>query len=535
LNTFLSRHQVVTKIDDGPAASKIDSLGYQASAKNKNLKEERIMKKYNSYVLMAAFFLAFGMVWGNADAFRRKHKKQPLNLVEKGRFIFFNETFDGNGRTCGTCHPAENNLMIDPKFIAELPKDDPLFVAEFEPDLEGLERPVLMRKFGLILENLNGFDPPDTPLEDRSGLMRSVPHLFALKTSIGPVGNGPTPFDNGDVSAFLDATGWSGDGSPLAFPNTGVTDEFLLNNNIVLDGSLRSFIQGAIVQHYPKTLARMPGKDFRLATEEELDALQAFLLSLGRQEDIDLLSLDFKSAVVQRGKELFIDDTEEGAKCVICHLNAGAINSRFPRNANLDTNVEDQLDLPAVLVDDTMPVLIDDTIPVDDGLGNPGDGTFNTPPLIEAADTAPFFHNNSITSIEGAVAFFNGPAFNKSAPGQFIGGIALEGSQVVAVAALLRTLNALENIRLSNLQDQNVQNASFFNGRKMLAVSVADTEDAIEVLTGGEFVLFEEAVDLLKEALQMGKKARHVGIGKRNKLLAKAISLREAARDQILK
>ena len=56
-------------------------------------------------------------------------------LVAKGRRIFFNETFNGNGRTCGTCHPADNNFTIDSPFIARLAKDNPLFVAEFNPNL----------------------------------------------------------------------------------------------------------------------------------------------------------------------------------------------------------------------------------------------------------------------------------------------------------------------------------------------------------------------------------------------------------------
>ena len=64
--------------------------------------------------------------------------------------------FNGNGRTCGTCHPADNNFTIDPEFIAALPDDDPLFVAEFVPALaENFEKPELMRKVGLILENTN--------------------------------------------------------------------------------------------------------------------------------------------------------------------------------------------------------------------------------------------------------------------------------------------------------------------------------------------------------------------------------------------
>lgn len=74
-------------------------------------------------------------------------------LVIKGHDLFFKETFNGNGRTCGTCHREEHNLTIDAAFIATLPKDDPLFVAEFTPALaKNFEVPKLMREFGLILE-----------------------------------------------------------------------------------------------------------------------------------------------------------------------------------------------------------------------------------------------------------------------------------------------------------------------------------------------------------------------------------------------
>jgi cytochrome c peroxidase len=59
--------------------------------------------------------------------------------------------------------------------------------------------------------------------------------------------------------------------------------------------------------------------------------------------------------------------------------------------------------------------------PPDGGLGRNlrsqggfGDGTFNIPPLVEAADTAPFFHNNASATLEEAVAFYNSPAFNNS-------------------------------------------------------------------------------------------------------------------------
>ena len=84
-------------------------------------------------------------------------------------------------------------------------------------------------------------------------------------------------------------------------------------------------------------------------------------------------------------------------------------------NANFNTGVEDLEDQP---IDQ-----IGERVPPDDGFGVPGDGTFNTPPLVEAADTGPFFHNNSIDTIEGAVAFYNGAAFNNSPAGLFLASI----------------------------------------------------------------------------------------------------------------
>ncbi len=178
-------------------------------------------------------------------------------LIERGRRLFMNETFDGNGRTCATCHPPTNNFTIDPAFIARLPQSDPLFVAENNPDLAGLEDPDLIAQ-GLILENLDGFDNP--------GVFRGVPHTLGLTVS--------TKVDPAE-SNLTGALGWSGDGAPG-------------------DGTLRSFALGAVVQHFTKTLNRKEEEgDFRLPTESELDALEAFQASLGRQTEIDLAAMNF--------------------------------------------------------------------------------------------------------------------------------------------------------------------------------------------------------------------------------------------------
>jgi len=57
-----------------------------------------------------------------------------------GADIFFRETFDGNGRKCGTCHPAENNTTVEAAFIQNLHATnpaDPLFVFETNQDQIG--------------------------------------------------------------------------------------------------------------------------------------------------------------------------------------------------------------------------------------------------------------------------------------------------------------------------------------------------------------------------------------------------------------
>ncbi len=413
-------------------------------------------------------------------------------LIGKGREIFFNETFAGNGRTCGTCHRAEENFALSPAFIATLPADDPLFVAETNPELaEGFENPVLMREFALILENQDGFDDLANNFN-----MRGVPHTLAQRTSID--------------SAQGPRTGWSGDGAPG-------------------DGSLRSFATGAVIQHFPRTLARVPGIDFRLPNDEELDALEAFQLSLGRQDDLGL-PLSLRGVVASRGQEIFLDNTL--GKCNVCHFNAGAngdpsIFGAEAGNLNFDTGVEDLPDQPADLTGER--------VPPDDGLGTPGDNTFNTPPLVEAADTGPFFHNNAVETIEGAVAFYNGDAFNTSPAGQLLAGatgsgINLDGTQVVAVAAFMRVINALENIRSAVALLEEGQRLKRGLARDRLELALAETEDAIAVLAGGG--LHPEAVRHLTEAKRLTQKAAR-SFFFRGRLVRQAVKEQQKARAEL--
>jgi len=421
----------------------------------------------------------------------------PQNpLVAKGRDIFFNETFGGNGRTCGTCHRAENNFTIDPVFITTLPDTDPLFVAEFNPDLkENFENPKLLRGLSLILENLDGFDSLKTKFT-----RRGVPHTLGLR--------------NSEKSRLGPHLGWSGDGSPG-------------------DKSLRSFATGAVIQHFTKTLNRVPGVDFRLPTEEELDALEAFQLSLGRQEELKL-PLQLKSPVAMRGQAIF-NDTATG-KCFFCHFNAGAnanpdLFGVDAGNLNFNTGVEDLPDKPADLTGEFTPR--------DDGFGTPGDGTFNTPSLIEAAETGPFFHNNSVETIEGAVAFYDGESFNNSPAGKILqsrtgSSIELDATQIVAIAAFLRVINALENIRESTDFLNSFLKRTFLGNEefdKLLKRAGDETDDAIRVLAGGG--LHPAAVAHLKKALSSIDKEKDER-SVRKSVVEDALSELELARKELI-
>ena len=434
----------------------------------------------------------------------------PLEqLITQGRNVFFNEQFNGNSRTCGTCHRENNNLTIDAEFISTLPSNDPLFVAETNPDLAvNFENPVLMRKFGLILENTDGFDDLANKF-----VMRGVPHILALIPSSLRAASvdGVTTFDGTTVPPN-ERVGWGGDGAPGS-------------------GTLREFAIGAITQHFTKTLNRVPGVDFRLPTESELNALEAFQKSTGRRADpviAGAAAIRLKSEVAARCRLLFTNQSV--GKCTLCHARAGAgIPAGF--NANFNIGVSAQTDKPGDLAGQLNPA--------DGGFGRTfgapgggfGNGTFNTPPLVEAADTGPYFHDNSVATLEGAIAFYDGPAFNNSPDGIGSGGIHLDGTQITAIASFLRVMNALENIRSTvSLAERAKIAVSTTQAHELLTLSTADLQDAIDVLKCG--ALHPEARVKLLEALG------HINDGingppsqvQRNRSIDDALALLAAAR-----
>ena len=405
------------------------------------------------------------------------------DLVAKGEDIFFNETFGGNGRTCVTCHRPEDNWRITPAFIATLPDDDPLFVHEFRPEFrENFEKADLLREWGLVLMNPDGFDDLENDF-----VMRTVNSLRSVRTSIEGM---PHEGMENQLDFMEPLTGWAGDGAPG-------------------DGSLRSFAIGAIIQHMPRTLAREPGVDFRLPTDEELDALEAFMLTLGRQEELSL-PLPLKGDLALRGQDLFIDRDNKNGRCNVCHINGGASSlqaSVLPqgRIVNLGSIVH-------ATGEEFAPGKPTELIPLDDGYKDTHQ--FNTPPVVEAADAGPLFHSGFVKSVEEAVDIYNLDTFRESEVGialtrRFGTETDLSASEVLAIGAFLRVINALDNIReTTELLETSLEKGILENerARELIRRAAYETEDAIIVLDGVN--LHPLAVGRLRRAEELIHSAR---------------------------
>ncbi len=404
--------------------------------------------------------------------------------ITQGQNLFNNETFQGNGRTCASCHIASLNLALPPsniqsRFATLSTTFDPLFVAETKPssfppdpgfdfnlntlvltqavanplpcsgtlkgiitsaggakakvltqispttylvyggmnpqlsgtvsdsnscsgtvssitltaaplgansipDVLGLEDPLRMRKSadavsfpqgrGLILENIDGF-PPTPPV------FRKAPHLLNLKQRTGPFGLSGCCVD------------------------------------------LQSFATGAVIQHFPRTLARNSSgsdPDFRLPTSDELAAMKAFMLAqefpAGTDPDKFNLNRFAITAAQQRGRDAFFG----AAKCSQCHggpvlaqTTVSILGKPIGITATFNTGVVNQ----------SINLAAGDNLPCEPSVGDCGSREFSVRQLFNVANLGPFFHDASSATLGDAVLFYNSSLFNTSPAGMAIGGI----------------------------------------------------------------------------------------------------------------
>ncbi len=365
---------------------------------------------------------------------------EQLQMIDRGFEVFTEETFDGNGRTCKTCHLPEEQYNIYPSVIAKMsPSDKALVLASTVPQLENdtwvLERALFNVEGGLA-------QPPDDDPGTHGPFFRGSMTVGPLARLDGPF----APFHGaeGDLTTVFGPVvrvGWAGNAAPTN-PHHGNIDPDA-------DGTLRAFPNGAIAQHFPKTLARVaaqnagPGEtpDFRFATPQELDDLDIFSQWLGRREQFFLknrqtdtthpdfgFEMFFKDAGAEAGKAVYLSNE---ASCNICHQHGGAgfgptSTTRVGPNILQHSDVNHEAE--------RLSALTGVFLPEDEGgfIVPPGGGggfeAFNIQPLIEATRKEIFFHNSAIIStkygggddieacggIEGASTFYFREPFTTS-------------------------------------------------------------------------------------------------------------------------
>jgi hypothetical protein len=375
------------------------------------------------------------------------------------------------------------------------------------------------------VEHVDGFENPTNQL-----VLRGVPHVLSLKTSIA------ADAGDGTTNPPIERTGWSGDGAPG-------------------DGSLRSFLTGAVTQHYTKSLARTVGTDFRAPTAQELDLTLAFQLALGRTNELDLTQVNLFDAEANVGRQAFLDP--QRGRCNVCHLNAGANAQDTGKNRNFDTFTR----LSATA---NFNPTFDGVALFDGGFGGKGlahvnfdasgdsvfdsfgNGTFNTPPLIEAVDTGPFFHNNFInifntgSDTEDSV-FFYVEQFTGSPADLALraGNTPITSPANVRIRRFLRALGVALN---PEYRQAAAAVPTLFNRRdrvdlqiKLMQLAVNELDDARDNLATGKVVqpFYPVAVDRIDLARSEIAAAIVAPASSRGGKISNAISRVENARDQI--
>ena len=253
----------------------------------------------------------------------------------------------------------------------------------------GLEDPVKMRGGrALILENIDGFGARE--------VFRASPHLLNIA----------------DTAPY----GLSGE-----FPD------------------LRVFSSGAVTQHFPLTLDRVSGLDFRPPEANELEAMEAFMNSIVHPGSADFNLDRFATTEAQkRGRELFFSEQGKCSKChsgpVLAHSDGSLPGSVDGENEDFNTGVANlPINGPG-----------SDNLPTEPAGMDHGESTraFNTPPLFGVRLTPPFFHDGSAATLGEAVEFYDTFQFISSPAGADVGSIqAANSSQSVAdLVAFLESL-----------------------------------------------------------------------------------------------
>jgi hypothetical protein len=381
--------------------------------------------------------------------------------VTNGGNLFNGETFQGNGRTCATCHIASLNFALPPSNIQSRFKNvsatfDPLFIGETAPssfdagfdfNLNTLELTQEIASGTPCLGTLQGIITSGSgATAARAKVLTQVsPTTYLVYGGMNPALSGTVSDSNSCSGTVLSMTAGSlgaiagstvlGLENPKRMRTSADTTNFPQGRGLILEnidgfsgtpnvfrksphllnmsqrfggfglsgnfGDLQTFATGAVTQHFPRTLARNssgPDPDFRLPTPDELSAMEAFMRSLDFPAGTDPNKFNLNNFLVTAAQKRGFNAFIGAAKCSFCHT--GQVLSDF---VPFNTGVVNQTINSAGV----------DNLPCEPS--NPcGSRTFITRQLFNIANLGPFFHDGSAATLQDVLAFYNSSNFANS-------------------------------------------------------------------------------------------------------------------------
>lgn len=338
--------------------------------------------------------------------------------VAQGRNLFLKETFNGNGRTCGTCHIAGDAFGLSPASIAALPPPDPLFIADFNLNTLVLTADSSPSDLRGVITATNGSTATVVAGSGDTYLIHGGSALTGTITDGGNTGEllsftpgdlndleRPTLLSGGRALILENIDGFANPPVMRASPhllNLALTAPYGLSGEIP---DLRAFTTGAVRQHLPRRLDRTETLDFRIPTQAERQAMEAFMRTIFLPTDRDFDLDRFATTEAQkRGGDLFFG----AAKCSTCHSGAvlaqsdGRLGTTAGVNEAFNTGVAD------------LPINTTDGLPREPARSSTNTREFSVPPLFGVKNTAPFFHDNSVATLQEAVEFYDSRQFVSS-------------------------------------------------------------------------------------------------------------------------
>jgi cytochrome c peroxidase len=389
--------------------------------------------------------------------------------VAQGENLFNGETFQGNGRTCATCHVASLNFALPPtniqsRFSTVAATFDPLFIGETSPssfdpgfdfNLNTLVLTDTVSSAAPCIGTLQGIITSGSgATAARAKVLSQVsPTTYLVMGGMNPALSGTVSDSNscsGTVTSITAGSLGAIPGSPVlgledpkrmrtsadtvnfpqgrglilenidGFPPTAPVfrkSPHLLNLNqrfgpFGLSGSvgdLQSFATGAVTQHFPRTLNRNSGgtdPDFRLPTPDELAAMEAFMRAQEFPAGTDPNKFNLSRFLLTAAQQRGFN-AFLGAGCSTCHN--GTV---FTDSALFNTGVVNQTINSAGV----------DNLPCEPSTPC-GTRAFSVRQLFNIANLGPFFHDGSAATLKDVLAFYNSSFFNTSPGASFSGPI----------------------------------------------------------------------------------------------------------------